>query len=53
MRMPKPVKNSKPVLAISTDAYDRAMTKRLLAAMEAFMAADNANDAVAPTQRAA
>lgn len=53
MRMPKPVKNTKPTLAISNDAYDRATVKRLLAAMESFMAADSANDEVALTQRAA
>jgi len=53
MRTPKPVKNNKPTLAISTDAGDRATAKRLLAAMESFMAADSAIDEVALTQRAA
>ena len=52
MRMPKPVKNHKPTLAITTDAGDRATVKRLLAAMESFMA-DSAIDEVALTQRAA
>jgi len=53
MRMPKPQKSSKPTLAISNDAYDRATVKRLLAAMEDFMAADSATDQVALAQRAA
>ena len=53
MRMPKPQKNTKPTLAVSADAYDRATVKRLLAAMEDFMAADSANDQIALTQRAA
>ena len=51
MRMPKPVKATKTV-AISADPQDRSI-KRMLAAMEAFMAADSANDAVAPQKRAA
>ena len=52
MRMPKPVKATKTVV-ISDDAGDRATIKRMLAAMEAFMAADSANDAVVPVKRAA
>jgi len=51
MRMPKPIKATKTV-AISAEPRDRATIKRMLAAMEAFMAADSANDAVA-TKRAA
>jgi hypothetical protein len=53
MRMPKPVKNNKLTLAISADTSDRATVKRMLAAMEAFMAADSADDQIALTQRAA
>ena len=52
MRMPKPIQATKTV-AISGDAYDRATVKRMLAAMEALMAADSANDAIAPQKRAA
>jgi hypothetical protein len=53
MRMPKPVKQNKLTLAICADTQDRATVKRMLAAMEAFMAADSANDQIALTQRAA
>lgn len=52
MRMPKPVKAIKTV-AISAEPQDSVSIKRMLAAMEAFMAADSANDAVAPAKRAA
>ena len=51
MRMPKPVAAAKTV-AISADPQDRASIRRMLAAMEAFMAADSANDQIA-TKRAA
>lgn len=40
MRMPKPIKSNKLTLAISNDTSDRATVKRMLAAMESFMAAD-------------
>ena len=53
MRMPKPVKSNKLTLAISNDTHDRATVKRMLAAMEAFMAADAATDQIILTQRAA
>jgi len=53
MRMPKPAKKTKLTLAISNDTSDRATVKRMLAAMEAFMTAGSADDAVALTQRAA
>ena len=52
MRMPKPAKATKTVAA-SSDAYDRATVKRVLAAMEAFMATDSTDDQVALTRRAA
>ncbi|HEX4194530.1 MAG TPA: hypothetical protein VHY80_15590 [Stellaceae bacterium] len=53
MRMPKPVEETKTV-AISADAMDEATTKRLVAAMEAFMGADFIEEtAVALVQRAA
>lgn len=52
MRMPKPVTATKTV-AISANAYDRATIKRMLAAMEALMASDSANDQIALTKRAA
>ena len=52
MRMPRPVEPTKTV-AISAEPRDRAAITRMLAAMEAFMAADSANDAVAPVKRAA
>jgi hypothetical protein len=52
MRMPKPLKATKTV-AISADNEDRAAIKRMLAAMEAFMAADSALDVIAPQKRAA
>ena len=51
MRMPKPVKATKTV-AISAQPRDRATIKRMLAAMEAFMATDSTNDRIA-TKRAA
>ena len=51
MRMPKPVKATKTV-AISAEPQDNASIKRMLAALEAFMAADS-NDAIAPQKRAA
>jgi hypothetical protein len=51
--MPKPAKKTKLTLAISDDTSDRATVKRMLAALEAFMATDSAADAVALTQRAA
>ena len=53
MRMPKPATKKPTTIAISADAYDQATTKRLMAAMAAFMAADCANDQMALTQRAA
>ncbi len=54
MRMPKPAKNNKLTLAISADTSDRQTVKRMLAAMESFMAADPAAFAEpALTQRAA
>ena len=53
MRMPKPATQKKTTVAISADAFDAATVKRLMAAMEAFMSADSANDQVALTQRAA
>jgi hypothetical protein len=52
MRMPKPVKATKTV-AISADISDHVTLKRMLAAMEAFMATDSANDAIMPAKRAA
>jgi hypothetical protein len=53
MRMPKPVNETKNH-AISADAVDDASTERLMAAMEAFMAADFIEEtAVALVQRAA
>jgi hypothetical protein len=53
MRMPKPVKETK-TAAINADAYGRAAVKRMLAAMEAFMAIDPAAEVPAAlTQRAA
>ena len=52
MRMPNPVKATK-TIAISADAGDRATIKRMLAAMEAFLASNSANDAIAPAKRAA
>lgn len=51
MRMPKPVKATRTV-AISAEPQDNATIKRMLAAMQAFMAADSANDGIA-TKRAA
>jgi hypothetical protein len=53
MRMPKPAKKTKLTLAISNDTSDRATVKRMLAAMEAFMAADSDDDQIAPAKRAA
>jgi len=53
MRMPKPATKKETTVAISADAYDRATTKRLMAAMAAFMAADSENDQMALIQRAA
>ncbi|HEY1505613.1 MAG TPA: hypothetical protein VGF92_14995 [Stellaceae bacterium] len=53
MRKPKLAKTNKLTLAISAGASDRASVKRMLAAMENFMAADSASDEIALTQRAA
>jgi hypothetical protein len=53
MRMPKPIKSNKLTLAISADTSDRATVKRMLAAMESFMAAASADNEIALTQRAA
>jgi hypothetical protein len=53
MRMPKPVKQNKLTLAICADTQDRATVKRMLAAMEAFMATASANDQIVPLKRAA
>jgi hypothetical protein len=53
MRKPKPVKETK-TGAVSANALDRASVKRMLATMQAFMAADPAAFAeTALTQRAA
>lgn len=52
MPKPKPVKATKTV-ALSADTNDRAMIKRLLAAMETFMSVDAVNDQVALARRAA
>ena len=53
MRMPKPAKKTKLTLAIRDDTSDRLTVKRMLAAMEAFMAIDSESDAIVPTKRAA
>jgi hypothetical protein len=53
MRMPKLVKETKTV-AISVDAFEEAITRRLMATMEDFMAADLADEIPAELiQRAA
>jgi hypothetical protein len=55
MRMPKPAKETELTsVAISVEAFEAAVARRAMSAMEAFMCADSTDEAAAqPTQRAA